>query len=321
MSSLKEIKQHIVAVRQTQKLTKAMNMVAAAKLRSTQSKAESYEEYADELVRLLAEIGKRTPILAETLYKPAKDSDRVLLVVLTSDRGLCGSFNFNVIHKTNKAILDIRKRGLKPCLIVIGRKGLDYYNREKMAQLLPVKFKVKGNPDGQLLKPGFPFEHARKLSDCLIGCFMTGYKEIYVVYTSFLTLNKHPVEILPLLPLASINPEPKTDEKTELQPAPLDADKPQDESEVSAHLDFTIEPDPEELLKFLIPNSLATGLYRASLDSVTAENAARMQAMDNATKSCSDIIQSLTMAFNKARQASVTNELLDIVNGAEALKG
>ncbi|MDR2198227.1 MAG: ATP synthase F1 subunit gamma [Deltaproteobacteria bacterium] len=328
MASLKEIKQHISAVRQTQKLTKAMNMVAAAKLRATQHKTEAYEEYADESGRLLHEIGKRSPILAERLYTPLKDSDKVLLVVVTSDRGLCGSFNFNVFQKADKAILDARDRGLTPVVLPVGRKGRDYYKLRKVETVelrVPIEEKnaARGgdDPKKELIRPGYSFGVARGLANCLIDCHMTGYKEVTLVYTSFASLNRHPVEVLPLLPLSggggAKDPEAPTGDQVVPAPAAPDPDK----GSLHSNLDYSIEPDAEELLKFLIPNSMAIGLYRASLESVTAENAARMQAMDNASKSCHDIIQSLTMAFNKARQASVTNELLDIVNGAEALKG
>jgi F-type H+-transporting ATPase subunit gamma len=321
MASLKEIKQHIVAVRQTQKLTKAMNMVAAAKLRSTQNKAEAYQEYADEVGRLLSEIGKRSSVLAEGMYPPAKDSDKALFVVFTSDRGLCGSYNTSVLQKTDRAVLDAKARGLTPVLLLVGRKGRDYYRRRQVETL---ELKMAPGPEApslepEYLKPSLKFVQARALTDYLVLRFADLYKEINLIYTSFETLNRHPVQILPLLPLAKAQPD---------APAPAAAAPAAEPGEpegsgkaVVANLDYSIEPDPEDLLKSLIPNSLAIEIYRASLESETSENAARMQAMDNATKSCVDIIQSLTLAFNKARQAAVTNELLDIVNGAEALKG
>jgi F-type H+-transporting ATPase subunit gamma len=310
MASLKDIKHHIVAVKQTQKITKAMNMVAAAKLRATQGKAEAYQEYANEVSRLLAEVGRRSGAVADRIYAPAKDSDKALLVVLTSDRGLCGSFNTNILQRTDKTILELRAKGLNPELLLVGRKARDYYRRRKV-EVIRVGSAGKEDP----VKPGFEFAAARALTSCLIEAFTSAYKEIHLIYTTFLSLNKRPVVIQPFLPLAPAEPAAKDAGAGEAPAGEAKAGPP------AGYLDFSVEPDPDQLLHFLIPNSLAISLYRASLDSVTAENASRMQAMDNASKSCSDIIQSLTMAYNKARQAAVTNELLDIVNGAEALKG
>ena len=297
MASLKDIKRHIVAVKQTQKLTKAMNMVAAAKLRSVQGRTERFRFYADEHARLMDEVGRRASDAAPDLAL-AKGGGKSMVVVLTSDRGLCGSFNANNFNFMIDKLEEMRGKDLKPQLCVYGRKGVDYYNRYRAT---PVYRQEAGTTSL------FDFVQAMELTSELIGLYKSGeYAEIGICYTSFKTLTRHVVTYQELLPLAPASGG--REEKGSIAPA-------------TAFQDYLIEPAPAELVNNLVPRSLAIMIYRAMLESVTSENAARMQAMDNASKSCKDIITSLTMAYNKARQAAVTNELLDIVNGAEALKG
>lgn len=298
MASLKDIKRHIVAVKQTQKLTKAMNMVAAAKLRAVQGRTERFRFYAEEHARLIDEIGRRAAEALPSLALPQAGA-KAMVVVLTSDRGLCGSFNANIFNHMIDKLEELRGRGLKPQLYVFGRKGCDYYNRYRAT---PVYHAEAGTTSL------FDFEQAMELTRELIDLYKSGeYGEIGVCYTSFKTLTRHVVSYDELLPLAPGAHGGKGQDLARLPSAAVQ--------------DYIIEPKPVELLNRLVPRSLAIMLYRAMLESVTSENAARMQAMDNASKSCKDIITSLTMAYNKARQAAVTNELLDIVNGAEALRG
>ncbi|MDR1677731.1 MAG: ATP synthase F1 subunit gamma [Deltaproteobacteria bacterium] len=290
MASLKDIKRHITAVKQTQKLTKAMNMVAAAKLRTVQNRTELFRFYADEHARLINEIGCRAKEVNHPILQSNPDARKSLILLFTSDRGLCGSFNSNIFHQIDNMIVSLREESLRPELYVVGRKGNDYYRRRKIF--------IKKEIVGQL--GSFDYDQALEVSSDLVNFFYTHeYRDIYICYTSFKSLTKHVVTIDQLLPLISESPD----------------------HSASSDLDYLIEPEASELLSRLIPRSLNIMIYRAFLESVTSENAARMQAMDNASKSCKDIIVSLTMSYNKARQAAVTNELLDIVNGAEALKG
>ncbi|MDR1308363.1 MAG: ATP synthase F1 subunit gamma [Deltaproteobacteria bacterium] len=290
MASLKDIKRHISAVKQTQKLTKAMNMVAAAKLRAIQNRTELFRYYADEHERLINEIGCRCKEISHPLLNSNPDSAKALILVFTSDRGLCGSFNSNIFQRLDAKIVDLREEGLKPELYVVGRKGSDYYRRRRVF-LYEAKVGELGT---------FDYEQALEITNEIIDLFgQREYREVWLCHTCFETLTRHVVGVEQFLPLVSEGPREKT----------------------SNDIDYLIEPEPSELLSRLIPRSLTIMVYRAFLESVTSENAARMQAMDNASKSCKDIIVSLTMAYNKARQAAVTNELLDIVNGAEALKG
>ncbi|MDR1082108.1 MAG: ATP synthase F1 subunit gamma [Deltaproteobacteria bacterium] len=299
MASLKDIKRHITAVRQTQKLTKAMNMVAAAKLRATQGRTEKLKEYADEFDRLLVEIGRRSGTVLADFLKPPENSRKALVVVISSDRGLCGSFNSNIFSVTDKLVKELRGRGLEVSLYIVGRKAFDYYSRRKGS-----KYKAHV---GIMTNIGF------RMAKTIAGEIHEAYTgddpfcEIHLVHTSFENINRHPAERSLFLPLAPEEPKP--------------ADGRSAEEPSNRHIDYLMEPPPEDFLERLVKNALNNRIFRALLESVTSENAARMQAMDNASSSCKDIIESLTMAYNKARQSSVTNELLDIVNGAEALKG
>ncbi|MDR1658181.1 MAG: ATP synthase F1 subunit gamma [Deltaproteobacteria bacterium] len=297
MASLKDIKRHIVAVKQTQKLTKAMNMVAAAKLRANQNRTERFRFYAEEHARLVTEIGHRAPDIDSPLLSELPAAPKSLIVAFTSDRGLCGSYNTNVISQVYKAIESQQGEGLQPELYVLGRKGFDYFNRFRTVNILFSRVGETGLVD---------YEMAREITGYLIDLYKSGqHREINLCYTAFKTLTRHVVTFDRLLPLVE-------DEHHKSQKSII----PHSSEQV-----YLIEPKPSDLLNRLIPRSLTIKVYRALLESVTSENAARMQAMDNASKSCKDIISSLTMAYNKARQAAVTNELLDIVNGAEALKG
>ncbi|MDR1041731.1 MAG: ATP synthase F1 subunit gamma [Deltaproteobacteria bacterium] len=304
MASLKDIKRHITAVRQTQKLTKAMNMVAAAKLRATQGRTERLKDYANEFDRLLGEIGRRSGAALADFMKPPQGSEKALVVVFSSDRGLCGSFNSNVFSVTDRLILDLRGRGLEVTLYLLGRKAHDYYSRRKVKRF---------HPDAAIISDA-DFQTARAVASEIVSAYSgaDAFCEIHLVYTRFETMNRHPAVKAPFLPLA--DGAAREDGASDAAPVSSDGPSP-------APVDYLMEPPAEDLLEELVGRALNIKIFRAFLESITSENAARMQAMDNASTSCKDIIESLTMAYNKARQSSVTNELLDIVNGAEALKG
>jgi F-type H+-transporting ATPase subunit gamma len=191
--------------------------------------------------------------------------------------------------------MSLRELGLEPELFIVGRKGRDYYTRRNVV-ISKAMVGILGN---------FDYLLAQTISKDLIDSYQSGqYKEIWLVYTRFESLTRHTVTLQNFLPLIT--------EQENLNNKNLSD---------SLSLDYVVEPKAEQLLSRLVPRTLSILIFRALLETVTSENAARMQAMDNASKSCKDIIENLTMAYNKARQASVTNELLDIVNGAEALKG
>ena len=287
MASLKDIKRQIRAVKQTQKLTKAMNMVAAAKLRAIQSRTENFRAYADEHHRLMEAIGLQSQELAHPLLRHNEDSKKVEIMAISSDRGLCGSFNTNICQKLDRKIQTLRDKGSEISLFLVGRKIQEYYRRRKVA----VSY---GRPLGN-----FFYRDAQKIAEALTEGFVAGKtREIIVLTTKFAGLARQEPVFIPFLPL--------THDETAHRARPIG-------------YGYEVEPDPATLFDHLLPRSLSITIFQALLESLTSENAARMQAMDNASKNCKEITESLTVVYNKLRQAAVTNELLDIVNGSEAL--
>lgn len=295
MASLKDIKRKITAVKQTQKLTKAMNMVAASKLRSTQGRTESFRGYAHEHHRLMEAIGQQSGGMEHPLLTTNKNSKTIEILAFSSDRGLCGSFNSNIIYLLDRKIVSLREEGYDVSLFLVGRKIKEYYQRRKV-EVTHAMTGVMGN---------FDYLLAQEISETLTQKFIDGRcKEVWLLTTRFFNIAKQRPTLMPFLPL--IHEVSKSEEVSQTL-------------ESKGGYGYLIEPDPATLFGRLIPRSLAIMIYQAMLESVTSENAARMQAMDNASKNCKELIDGLTMVYNKLRQASVTNELLDIVNGSEAL--
>ncbi len=303
MASLKDIKRQIRAVKQTQKLTKAMNMVAASKLRSTQGRTESFRAYAEEHHRLMEAIGRQSggvdhPLLTNAC-NGSDGSKKIQILAFASDRGLCGSFNTNLFHLLDRQIIDLRRGGQGVSLFLVGRKLKEYYQRRNVE----VTHAMSG------VMSNFDYLLAQEISEALTKGFMAGqYQEVWLLTTRFHNVAKQEPTLSPFLPLCHEAAGRKTDDG-------IDDDYPPH----GTGYGYLIEPDAATLFSRLIPRSLAIMIYQAMLESVTSENAARMQAMDNASKNCKEIIQNLTLVYNKLRQAAVTNELLDIVNGSEAL--
>lgn len=295
MASLKDIKRKIAGVKQTQKLTKAMNMVAAAKLRSTQGLTEGFRAYAVEHGRLLHEIARRAGDVDHPLFAGREGAaPKVGILAFSSDRGLCGSFNTNLFHALDKKIVELRQEGSEVSLFLVGRKLGDYYKRRKV-EISHAMTGVMGN---------FDYPLAKEIAKRLMDSFMAGdVKATWLLTTRFYSVARQEVEMSQLLPLSRM----------------VAADPGQAAPAAAGGGDFLIEPGAAAIFGRLIPKSLTHMVYQAMLESATSENAARMQAMDNASKNCKEITDSLTLEYNKIRQASVTNELLDIVNGSEAL--
>ncbi len=291
MASLKDIKRQIKAVKQTQKLTKAMNMVAAAKLRSTQGRTESFRDYAEAHHRLMDAIGDQSQGLEHPLLEINESSKKIEILAFSSDRGLCGSFNTNLIQLLDKKILSLRESNHDVSLFLVGRKLKDYYQRRKV-EISHAMTGVMGN---------FDYFLAQEIAETLTKEYLEGtYKEVWLLTTRFHSVARQEAVLMPFLPLVH---------------------EAFEQTEDSDHLNYSYltEPKPATLFGRLIPRSLSIMIFQAMLESATSENAARMQAMDNASKNCKEITESLTLIYNKLRQAAVTNELLDIVNGSEAL--
>jgi F-type H+-transporting ATPase subunit gamma len=291
MANLQHIRKRIQAVKNTEQITKAMKMVAAAKFRKAQDAVLHARPFAREMRSTLGRLAKHHEEVGEhalmVAREPAETED---LFVLTSDRGRCGSFNSNVHRKVEHYLLDHQDRRDRIFLSTIGSKGYKYFSKQKAP--------IRQNVEELLNKP--TYRRAVELADDLAGRYIAGEVDrITLVFNEFRSAVQQEVVFRTLLPLQ----------------APESSDEQRD------FIDYIYEPDKNELLDRIIRRYLANQIYMFILESVTSEHGARMTAMENATENAGEMIQQLTMVYNKARQASITKELMEIVSGAEALKG
>ncbi len=288
MASLKDIKRKVTAVQKTKQITRAMNMVSAAKFKSAQVKMENFRPYAGKFMDVLNSLALRVESLSHPLLA-VRDPKRIRVICMTSDRGLCGAFNANLIKATEKFIKGKVQEDKEVGLISVGRKGRDYFR--KKANILAQKVDALSKFDMTL---------AVSIADEVIGPFMKEeYDELYLIYNQFVNVSVQKPTVVRLFPLPSIGQE-------------MDV-------EPDLRVDYSYEPSAEILLHKLLPMYVHVLVYRALLETSAGENGARMAAMDNATSNCEELIRSLTLKMNKARQAAITAELMDIVGGTEAL--
>jgi F-type H+-transporting ATPase subunit gamma len=288
----KEIRRRIRSVKNTQQITKAMKMVAAARLRKSEGRSVASRPYTDTLrdvMRQLSAAGTESdhPFLTHL----APDVKRVLLVLYTGDKGLAGSFNANLIKRAEQFIREQQALGNEVELLCVGKKGWQYFVRRL------------GQP--ATYRPSFTdksgFADLRPLIDEITNAYMShSVSEVYLIYARFVNVVKNIPSVVRLLPIEAPQSTPE---------------------QGGFRAEYELEPSPQELLEVLVPRYFQTILFQAALENFTSENGARMVAMENATKAAGDMIQDLTLQYNKARQAGITLELLDIVGGAEALKG
>ncbi len=297
MARLKDVQNKISAVKKTKQITKAMNMVAASRLRGAQQNMEAFRPYANKFADVLSSLAEKAGQGASPLLIPREEVKKIHIVLCTSDRGLCGGFNNNLITKAEKFSKEMAEKGLEISFTNFGKKGRDWSRKAKM----PIASEHLG-----IIGTTIGFNHASTAGGKLVDEFLLGvYDEVYVIYAEFRTMSKQiPVveKILPITPFES--------EESRV----VDKDKPYQAEHIC-------EPSPAGLLGELLPMNVFVQLHRAFLETSTSEHAARMMAMENATTACNDMIGSLTLAYNKARQAAITADLMDIVGGAEALKG
>lgn len=292
MPSLKDVQMKIVGVKKTSQITKAMNMVAAAKLRGAQQKMEDFRPYADQFNDAMTSMSASMETSLFPLME-VRPVNAVELVVVTSDRGLCGSFNANIIHTAEKLMAKLEEEGKKVSLVCVGKKSISYFKKAGKVR--------KAYPD---LMGTFQMFNAREIAQEVAANFLAGETdEVQLIFGAFISVASQKPTVKALLPL-----QPVAAEEGEAVSA-------------SDSGDFIYEPSPTEIMDVLLPLYLNVMVYRAMLEVSASEHAARMTAMDNATTACGDIISNLTMVYNKARQAGITAELMDIVGGAEALKG
>jgi len=288
VASLKDIKRKVTGVKKTKQITRAMNMVAASKFKSAQMKMENFRPYAGKFMDVLNSLALRVETMSHPLLA-VRDPRRIRVICMTSDRGLCGGFNTNLIKATERFMKEKVKDGKEVALINVGRKGRDYFR--KKANVLAQKVDVLSKFDMTL---------AVSIADEVIVPFVKEeYDELYLIYNQFRNVSVQKPTVVRLFPLPSIG-----------QDADVDPDR---------FLDYAYEPSEEALLQKLLPMYVHVLVYRALLETSAGENGARMAAMDNATSNCEELISSLTLKMNKARQAAITAELMDIVGGTEAL--
>jgi F-type H+-transporting ATPase subunit gamma len=291
MATLRDILRKIGAVKKTQQITKAMNMVAAAKLRGAQAKMEGFEPYASKFSEVLDNLATRIEPDIHPLLVKKDQVSRVELLHFTGDRGLCGSFNSNLIHMAEKWIKEQEKNGVDCSLTTVGKKGRDYF-RKRNYKVIDSHVNVYGTID---------ISFVNQITRGFIDRYMADdLDEVYMIYSRFMGMAKQVPTLVKLLPIE-----------------PPESGQEQGESGAAEYL---CEPDPEALLIELLPKHISVQIFNAFLQNETSEHAARMAAMDNASKNCSDLVENLTLVYNKARQSAITAELMDIVGGAEALK-
>ncbi len=296
MASLKDVKAKIGGVKKTRQITKAMNMVAASRLRGTQLTMEAFRPYAEKFSQVLSSVASRAGEEVDSpLLRPRDEVKKIHVVMCTSDRGLCGGFNVNLFEATDKFIKDA---GDSECVITnFGKRGRDWAKSKKLTRLAE-HIGVMGT----VIK----FSTASGAGAQFIEGFMEGqYDEVHIVYSRFDSMARQTPVVQQLLPIP-----------------PIEAEEGGADGESEGYMaEHICEPSVEGLLNELLPRQVFTQIYQALLETSTSEHAARMTAMDNATKACNDMLDELTLAYNKARQAAITTELMDIVGGAEALKG
>ena len=294
MPSLKDVKMKIVGVGKTKQITKAMNMVASAKLRGAQARIERFRPYAAKYRDVLAELSSKVEGNAHPLLAEHEEKKHCAIVLVTSDRGLCGSFNGNIIATALRLAKEKKAEGLEVSFVCMGKKGRDAVKAAgyKIAKAYADRM---GSID---------FALASSVAQEVIHGYETfGLDEVWLIYGEFVSMGQQPPRSLCLLPL-------KTPEAEEIA-----------EEAGEARCEYVYEPQEEKLLAELLPRYVKVQVYRGMLDTSASEHAARMAAMDNATRNCNEMINMLSLLYNKTRQASITSELIDIVGGAEALKG
>ncbi len=297
MPSLKEVQLKISAVKKTKQITKAMNMVAASKLRGAQLTMEAFRPYAEKFSEVLGSLAGRAGEDASPLLIPRDEVKKVLLLLCTSDRGLCGGFNANLIAAAEKFMKERTGQDISFSFANFGKKGRDWARKDGQD--------IYGEYLG-VVGSKFDFNIALNSGRKFVDAFLADeFDEVHIIYSEFLSMGKQRPAVRQVLPIPPI-------ERTE---------DVEDAAEPVYQPEHLTEPTAAELLADLLPRNVYTQIYRALLETSTSEHAARMMAMDNATKACNDMIDTLTLAFNKARQAAITADLMDIVGGAEALKG
>lgn len=285
MANLKEIRNRISSVKSTMQITSAMKMVSAAKLKKAQDAITAMRPYANKLTELLQSLSATLDVDSGSKFADQREVNKVLIVAITSNRGLCGAFNSNIIKQSNNLINNVYA-GKEVDVLAIGKKGNDILSKTNTI--------IENRSD---VFDALTFDNVAEIAEKLMGLFEDGsYDKIDIVYNKFKNAATQIVmteQFLPIVPMES--------------------------ADANVQLDYVYEPSKAEIVEELIPKSLKTQLYKGIRDSFASEHGARMTAMHKATDNAGELRDSLTLTYNKARQAAITNEILEIVGGAEAL--
>ncbi|HKK90120.1 MAG TPA: ATP synthase F1 subunit gamma [Desulfobacteraceae bacterium] len=298
MATLKEVQTKIGSVKKTKQITSAMKMVATSRLRGAQSSMDAFKPYASKFAEVLGSISGKAGEEASPLLVPREEVKKVNIVLCTSDRGLCGGFNINLIEKADALLKSDELKGKEVSFTCFGKKGRDFARKQKF----PIVDEYIGVVGGK-----FDFTVASTSGEKLINSFLAEeVDEVYLVCSEFQTLARQEAVVKQVLPI------PHVEENEE------EAQAADDSVYLAEHI---CEPSSDALLGEMLPKNVYIQIYDALLQTSTSEHASRMKAMENATKACEDMIDELQTIFNKRRQAGITADLMDIVGGAEALNG
>lgn len=301
MANLKEVRERIRSVKNTQQITSAMKMVSAAKLRRAQQAITELRPYADKLDEMLRNILTNLEGDADTVFNKVRPVNGACVVVVTSNRGLAGAFNTNVIKAAEASIKQLGKLSGPLDIIVIGRKGAEYFRKH-----YGKRENVRVIGDYQNLFDDLSFDHTKEVPELIMDRFRAGrYDRVYIAYARFKNAAVQYATSEQYLPVEDVLTEGEDGESA---------------AKSNFRADYIFEPGKEELLAYLVPSILETKFQAALLDTHASEHGARMTAMDKATENAQDLLRDLKISYNKARQEAITNEILEIVGGAAALE-
>jgi F-type H+-transporting ATPase subunit gamma len=291
MPSLQSLRRKIASVKNTQKITKAMKMVSAAKLKRAQDRILAARPYAHQLREVMGNLSERVNRASHPLLHK-RDGKAIELLVVTSDRGLCGAFNANILRQAVVFLEEQTRQGMQVSVSLAGRKSMDFFRRRHWT--------IRQQWGGVFDR--LSFEHALDIGQNLTSQYYEGtFDQLYVVYNEFKSVMQQQVIVEKLLPIEALQESGEREKPTTIG-------------------GYLYEPDENELLATLLPKHFEIQTFRVLLESAAAEQAARMTAMDGATRNAGELIKKVTLFYNKTRQAAITKELMDIVGGAEALK-
>ena len=290
----KTLRRRVRSVGSTRKITRAMEMVSAAKLRRTQTVMNAGRPYSEKLQELLGRLAQSAGEFGHPLFEK-REAKKIALVLFTGDRGLCGSFNNNIVDEARQFVK--AHPGQEVVVYAMGKKGRDFF-RKQSTELIGEEVGMGGKVDGKA---------TRRTSAFVRDGFLSGeYDQVFLLFNTFITQIQNKITLEQYLPL---------------EPEALLAETKKEATEKQAEIDYLFEPGQAEMFARLLPRYLESKMYITLAKALTAEHSARRMAMSNATKNCGELIDALTLKMNKARQAAITKEILEVVSGAEALSG